>query len=661
MEISDSSDKPKVSPLVQKEPDARSKSVRLSRSISHRDEDVSQVEPNTTPPIKKPYRKSIVTPGMEEPGTVDHRSFVQNVFGTVAFKMVEWLTPRNLGMMAGSWDMNSERTTKEGLNPNSSPAHVQKGIDTGKKDDDQKAEFETVLCNGTDAQETRLPLRPLKRPPAPVSAIPPTSELATARVPDSKPNSQPLTATNPPANTSLRKRTTEIVEPPLPKGILSISPKKDSPPDIRPLSREMLPTQPKRRLSQQTIFTSPQMHASEPRPMSDPEILINASIPPEQPSVPVPNVGTEKHILVSQEPGDSHKETEEIASTVSTPVSIEGCALPQSLSHLSIEVIDLICDILQMDDTNEKHFLHPQRIYEGLKRRRNNALVLKRRSSPQTSPSYPAALRSQWHSFIEQGFFDVLCKPDSLLRSFSNDEKRLFDTQTIWYLMLRMTRVAPFLVFDSLWNVAGALFLPPEKLESRYDWAKESQSQRAVYCKSVSNYDAAQVMNICLQALVAAAPLVTDAAELTNMSRIRSNGLILRSKDSSAVGSIELCLQYEDAFSDEMAMRLARRVFAAIPTRRRYGELLELHRIRGEEKAEPDVLETVLATFKSLDLGTAPILNFLDSERDFHEKRVPALILDWARTVLLQGWEGGAEVPSDGPLGGAIAMIAAIC
>jgi hypothetical protein len=72
-------------------------------------------------------------------------------------------------------------------------------------------------------------------------------------------------------------------------------------------------------------------------------------------------------------------------------------------------------------------------------------------------------------------------------------------------------------------------------------------------------------------------------------------------------------------------------------------------------------LETVLGTLKFLDLGTPPVISFPDGERDLHEKRVPTLILDWARTVMLQDWEGAAQVPSDGPFGGALATMAAIC
>jgi hypothetical protein len=344
------------------------------------------------------------------------------------------------------------------------------------------------------------------------------------------------------------------------------------------------------------------------------------------------------------------------------PAPVKNVALPQSLSRLSIEIIELICDILQLDNTYEDHSLHPRKIDESMKRYRNHEMVLKRNSSQLTPSAYPSSLKKMWQSFIEQALFDVLSNPDSLLQSFRNNEN-LFDTQTLWYLMLRMTRVAPSLVFDSLWNVTGTLFRPPEKLENAYDWAKEPLSSGIATNRAVSNFDAAQIMNICLHALVAAAPLVSDARQLANMSRIRSYGFTtLGRAQSSALEPTALCLQYDDAFTNDLALRLARRLFAAIPTRRRYAELLELQQeVRSDEKREPDILEAVLATLKYPDLGTPSILNFSDSERDLHEKRVPTLILDWARTVMLQDWEGTAEVPGDGPFGGALAMMAAIC
>lgn len=133
-------------------------------------------------------------------------------------------------------------------------------------------------------------------------------------------------------------------------------------------------------------------------------------------------------------------------------------------------------------------------------------------------------------------------------------------------------------------------------------------------------------------------------------------------RESTSLEPLELCLAYEDAFTNEPACRLARRLFAAIPTRRRFTELLSLQKSnQNGEAPDLDVLEMVLESLKDLDPTTSPLLYFTDDERDLHEKRAPTLILDWARTVMLQDWEGSAEVPNDGPFGGALAMMAAIC
>ena len=650
-----------MTPTVQDETADGSKTVLLFKASSTKQRGGNDANTNngsTSDSVPPP--RSLAGASLDIQATLDHRSFVQNVFGTVAFKMVEWLTPRNLEWVARCREPNSIRLDGGTMDLTPSPGLTAALTMDGQKAEDGEGEAVQPLPSAEPDAHENKPAKPLpSRTRSTRKSVPPaTGEVKATGLTDSRLSSN-FSASHT-TNSNLRRRT-ESGDSLNPKGILSLSPKTESPTDIRPLSRDILPTIPKKKSSRQNVITSPQLQAPEPNLIHETGTPSDEGLPVVKSSHPRANLKKEEHQRDPKERPEVDNKPEQKAPRTPTSVSIQDVTLPQSLSHLSIEVIDLVCDILQTDDSDEEHFLQPRRIYEGLKRRQNNTIVLKRRSLPETSSGYPTSLRVQWHFFIEQGFFDVLCKPDSLLRSFSNDDMRLFDTQTIWYLMLRMTRVAPSLVFDSLWNVAGTLFLPPEKLETISDWAKEPQSQKAVSNKSVSNFEAAQVLSICLHALVAAIPLVTDPRQLANMSRIRSYGLTMLGRDASSLEPASLCLQYEDAFSDELAMRLARRLFAAIPTRRRYGELLELHNLRSDGKREPDILDTVLASLKFLDLGTPSILNFEDSERDFHEKRVPTLILDWARAVMLQDWEGTAEIPCDGSLGGALAMIAAIC
>jgi hypothetical protein len=650
-------------------PKLESQTTTTSRRVSPGDTAGRHAEMLKEEAVKT--RRTSIVDVLDDRTTIDHRSFVQNVFGTVAFKMLEWLTPRNLDILARSAAkdaMPREECTKSPDPPQ--PLSSGRTIipETAVKMERREDASNLLLDGQSDIHDSKAtsgsaPASQIVASSKPVAAV--AGEAKATTFVDSRQSASPTTTSIPVPN---HRKWPDPTESQLPKGILNVSasPKaSETVPDIRPLSRDRSNSKPKRRMSRPGLVTSPTMRVGQLAPLHAIQSPPIRETPNAKPKV-IENQESEK-LTRKEDPHNTcdfenalrnpSRQTENIQ-----PPPAKNVALPQSLSRLTIEAIEFICDILQLDNTCEDHFLQPHNIGENLKRRQTHA-ILKRNSGKLGPVAYPASLKRQWLSFVEQGFFDTLCKPESLLQSFRDDEKKLFDTQTLWYLMLRMTRVAPSLVFDSLWNVAGTLFQPPEKLESTYDWAKETNSPGAVSNKAVSSVDAAQIMNICLHALIASAPLVSDTRQLANMSRIRSYGLTTLGRgQSSALEPVTLCLHYDDAFTNDSALRLARRLFAAIPTRRRYTDLLELQQeIRRGEKREPDVLETVLDTLKCIGSGTSPMLNFSDNEQDLHEKRVPTLILDWARTVMLQDWEASAEVPSDGPFGGALAMIAAIC
>lgn len=73
----------------------------------------------------------------------------------------------------------------------------------------------------------------------------------------------------------------------------------------------------------------------------------------------------------------------------------------------------------------------------------------------------------------------------------------------------------------------------------------------------------------------------------------------------------------------------------------------------------PDVLDIMLS---HLEPGREqhPSSDFSFKEREIHEKRVPILLLDWARTIMLDEWQGRPDVPGDGAFGGALALVAAM-
>jgi hypothetical protein len=73
------------------------------------------------------------------------------------------------------------------------------------------------------------------------------------------------------------------------------------------------------------------------------------------------------------------------------------------------------------------------------------------------------------------------------------------------------------------------------------------------------------------------------------------------------------------------------------------------------------VLTPLFSQLDFLNMDAVYILNFSFPDRALHETRVPILLLDWARAVMLNDWDGNPEVPGDGSFGGALALIEAMC
>lgn len=604
---------------------------------------------------------------LEEYTTIDHKSFIQNMFGTVAFKMVEWLTPRNLEALTKPVDKVADSTARCSPLAQSTPSD---GANTPAQKPEGSSGVETDLLS----DNTSFLPTPSPEVPADVSDVldrwdrnegstdnditntntqkETSSDLPPAIPFDTKPVNLPspeiLHDETAHVASSKSRRRTDSYDAHVSRGVLNLpSPPRATDTD----SSSLLPRQSIRSKSKPAphpIITRPVLHLPETNTSSPTTSQTSATDQPMK--FAEPGLHLESDLEVNNSTQNLLIEIDK----PETPLCDEKP--PQSLSSLPIEVINLICDILENDNTCEKHQLHPDHIDDDLKRHQVYKIPLRRNLNLITG--YPKSMKKQWRRFIDQSLYSVLSRPDTLIKSFTGQDGQVFDTQTLWYCMLRMTRVAPSVVFDSLWIAAGTLFKPPKQLE----WAKQYHGDSSISDQSVPKVDAARIINICFHALVAAAPLLTDPRQLANMSRIRSYGLVLPGIESSTSESAALCLQYNDAFTDELVLRLARRVFSAVSTRRRFSELIQLQQdVKGDEKEQDGVLEIILGTFKYLDLDTPPLLNFTAVERDLHEKRIPTLLLDWARTVMLQDWDGRAEVPSDGPFGGALETIAAIC
>ena len=599
---------------------------------------------------------------VEKSAGKDYRSFAANMFGTVAFKMLEWLTPNSIeDMSANARELQGDLKPQA---PKDKPVKERSESSPGSarptptdSDLDEQLHKE-IRDRGNGSTETSREVNGSAHTGHEGTQGTEEGILNGHRVPSApRPGSQRRNSNARVRTSSTNKHkrlSADIPQDATPDDALSAfkSPRKAPKP---PKSTGPTLTRPISQLSSAGYFDAVSLE----------------KMPPPKHIEAKPKLGRGQIDGAQSGDGDSLRQMRSNTSLQSsedqneddTPEGLDSdlessydSLLPQALSRLNADVVDFVCDVLQEDQTCETHLFEPKTVSKLHSGTSNQHKSMRRKSKAKLVSSLD--LRSEWRLFVEQSLFYVLSDPHTLLRSFTK-KGQLYDSQTLWYCMLRMTRVAPTLVFHSLWLAAASLFAPPKTVQSlRSPTARLFPKQEKV----LSNAEAGVVMSICLHALVAAAPKVVDVRQLYDMSRIRSHGLSLSGSGAVARQPTELCLQYDDAFSNDLTMRLARRLFAAVTTRRYYDGMIE-HELDSDVDAseQADVLAPLFSQLDFLNMDAVYILNFSFFERTLHEARVPTLLLDWARAVMLNDWDGSPEVPGDGPFGGALALIEAMC
>lgn len=540
----------------------------------------------------------------ERPVTRDYRSFAATAFGTVAFKMIEWLTPNSLDALSqkiSDLDSSSQPTPKPAPIP-SPELQSTTGQDARDHDDSHDSSASphksspNLDMHGVAESRSKKEQSTPKRNSKPAFRSKPTVE------PTRRKSIEPVCVTAEADNTALHRSTR----------MNGYHPDK--------LSR--------RTKSPTTISFKPAFFENVPIPpaVAD-EVTVTSSDGEES---------TKEELLKPTRPGSNHehRQKQQSAGEVQDEDLDDATAmeypLPQTLSQLNIEIVDFICDVYMDDETFENHFYGTLNISDNFpepKDRHGHWARTPRRRD--------AVCKNEWKAFHEQALFSVLSDPAALVSSFTKNG-RLFDSHTLWYCMVRLTRASPSLVLHSLWMSAASLFSFPEA-DDRKDKSKS---------RHFSPYQAESVMSICLHALVALVPSVPDLKTLYDLSRIRSHGVALGNSGASYRRSSGLCLSYDDVFSNSLALRLARRLFLSITIRHQHGNA---------------PLGSLLEQLDLRNAGLERILEFSQEERLLHETRVPTLLLDWARAVLLHEWDGKAHFHKDGTFYGALLFMDTLC
>ncbi|KAF5688459.1 e3 ubiquitin ligase HECTD2 [Fusarium circinatum] len=550
---------------------------------------------------------------IEAPMSKDHRSFAANLFGTVTFKMLEWLTPRSVAAMVTKINNLDSAVDLDHTEDPVSSARTTAGSDiqsTAPDESDTTASTTVaVQPHATDKDETSF----MPKPPKPSNG-----SLSKPRKNSAPKHRRRSTDSNNAAKSGDKVKSTK---PPQVNGTLhekSVRPRHN-----KSLSGRGIPEMPLK----PGFFENVTKPSAQPLSPTSPPTLAHVEPFGETRSKDDANCGHPR-INHSQQTRNLDTALPDISSH-----SLENI-LPQALSQLNVNLVDFICDIYEEDGTAQSVIVSASDATHPYPRPVNQRKPLRRLSMSRTTRSI-----KQWQRFNDQTLFNVLMDPQVIVQSFTHDRK-LYDSQTL-----------------CLWLAAGRLFVPPQDSRS-HNFINDKDSRSQKHKGSLSNVDAGYLMSICMHALVAAAPAVQDSRTLYEMSRVRSNGLTLAGRSAMARQSSSRCLDYDDAFSNDLAIRLARRLFCAITARRHFSNKMDnAGPLNETENNNVDILQPLVDQLDFLSTGSATILEFPQSERLLHETRVPTVLLDWARTILLNEWDGRADFTMDGPFGGALSFI----
>ncbi|KAL1900451.1 hypothetical protein Cpir12675_000919 [Ceratocystis pirilliformis] len=601
----------------------------------------------------------------EKPVSKDHRSVSANVFGTVAFRMLEWLTPNSLAAIsykasaAEQDDIALQEAAAIPLpssavgSPRSQSPVCGSSTDFtkhGPKDNDVPDSFVPYFQDHDTSSSEESYCYPATSESSKSSGT--NRNQASGSLARQSSNAHVKSALIPPTTTTSPKTSRRLSQDLHPQPVddhLSqslVSPKLALP--EKQLKHARPPqSAPNRSLSEivpHVDFFEAHNKANRKTSSLDAESPLKMKPwPPSMQDIAVtPPIFSED---VDASSSNSSRDTE-LKSTSDNGLAEKPTAtspddmtlLPQSLDHLSLEIIEFVYRAMKEDGTAEKHYFRPARMSRETPEEFGSKLF--RIGRPKSFSQYSAAMRSEWQSFFIQSIFHSLSCPQALIKSFSRDGS-LLSSRAMWWGLAKLIDSQPTLVFHSLWMASSSLFSVPKPLQVLRSPTTQVFRKSDV---SLTNKEAGEIMTICLHALVALIPEVSSRNTLYDISRLRSMGLSVASKSKATT---ETYLQCDDAYTDEVALRLARRLFLALVARRHYADMGAVTWLSDGEDAEWDVLQPLWNQLDQLNV---------DDKDASHLERVVVILLDWARTVIIRDWDGEGEFNCNSAFAGAFML-----
>ena len=326
-------------------------------------------------------------------------------------------------------------------------------------------------------------------------------------------------------------------------------------------------------------------------------------------------------------------------------------AFPQSLGVLSVESLEMLCTILTADAPLD---LYAKPLNIDFFNPKVSMVWARKGTDPLAGKRLPNSATA-WRAFAEQSLFYVLSDSRTLLRSFTYESGGLMSSTSLNHAFLRILRVASDVMLDALWIAAGDLFQMPTDLAELQDSSKHGNPKLSSSKAPLNRKEAGNVIAILFNALIAmlpAPPKDSRFTEVTYKERQRGHSYIREMPGP-------LALELDDALSDDLALRLAKRLFAAISVRDSF--MLLSHRNGLRFSFLDDGVSALFQSLPGVITSDSTDIGDLALRASNERTRIFGLGLRaWATKIFMEEWDGLAIIPRGGAIGGALAILQAL-
>ncbi|KAL1960116.1 hypothetical protein VTO42DRAFT_288 [Malbranchea cinnamomea] len=594
----------------------------------------------------------------------DPKSFTQNLFDTLALRMVEWLPLRRA---PDGYDP-SEKQPED--NPPDSRSRPQReigksirhglseslpvsGQSTAQNDDTSKPKHAQSSSppTSTTAVELKIPGSPIKR----------------LSLGDLEPWRPPLRTLNEELPKTDRKPVRKFSTNNTPSTTASREPQSPPPWKHRPQKHKLLssdvsqPQRIKEKRNRQVSWDS----SKEPRQAQQ-------RAADEQTVTPIESVRQSQW-------SPAHREARAVDST-NNRTDVHRI---QSLGCLSKDIIDGLESLMFKNQEEREKWEDEMREAD------------RRGFTDSRDWQYATPRQRQLFRFISQSVFYVFSNPAPLLESFRREPKgegevmtfdsalRL-DTTQLEESFRKLYSLCPWeTTLHSLWMSLEKLFILPKEFSSfgrhqRRPMRGSTQSEPGTPSmrpsrrnsmpvdEHVSDVDTAHIIVIVIFALACSIPR-TDSHTWQIVRRIRSSGNVLPDneirKHSQAVA--QLLVEMTDKFEHGLALRLLNRLARVVAARLAFHEMSKTRAAAIQDLAiqdkKPNVIDLVIRYLQEhLQTQVQRPSPQFDSSLMERPITMPIVTVEWLRNLLLKEWDGSPMLPASSAAGGALQMLASM-